>query len=138
MTEYRRLRVLVADDMADFRMLLRVVLEQDGRFEVVGEARDGREAVKMTADEHPDVILLDLAMPVMDGLQAIPEIHEVSPETKIIVLSGFADDQMAQQALSLDASAFIEKGDELTVITTTVADVCGGGGGSAAAPRNTP
>jgi chemotaxis response regulator CheB len=65
-------RVLIADDTADFRMLLRMALQRDALFEIVGEASDGSIAVDMAGDVDPDLVLLDLAMPVMDGLQALP------------------------------------------------------------------
>jgi YesN/AraC family two-component response regulator len=119
-----RLRVVIADDAADFRFLLRMVLDGDDRFDVVGEAGDGREAVRITSEHQPHVVLLDLAMPVMDGLQAIPEIHRLSPETHIVVLSGFEEAHMGSRALSLKAAAYIEKGHAHSVVADTLIDVC--------------
>lgn len=104
------LRVLLADDTRDIRMLLRLRLENDGRFEVVGEAADGREAIKVANETQPDAIVLDLAMPVMDGLQALPEIRRCLPNARIIVLSGFNASEMADEALSLGADGYLEKG----------------------------
>ena len=104
------LRVLIADDTPDIRMLLRTTLEADGRFEVVGEAADGGQAIEVAGATLPDVVVLDLAMPVMDGLQAIGPILETSPESKIVILSGFNSAEMAPEALDRGAHAYLEKG----------------------------
>jgi YesN/AraC family two-component response regulator len=104
------LRVLLADDAAEIRQLLRLTLELDGRFEVVGEAEDGAQAIAMTSSQRPDVVILDVSMPIMDGLQAIPEISRTSPATKIIVLSSHEDDT-SDAALSLGADAYLVKGE---------------------------
>src|SRR5438552_17978652 len=95
----RRLRIVLADDTWELRALLRVTLELDGRFEIVAEAGDGSEAVAAVAAARPDAIVLDLAMPVMDGLEAIRELRGQVPETKILVLSGFDAASGAQPAL---------------------------------------
>ncbi len=118
-----RLRVVLADDTAEYRLLLRIILEQDGRFEVVGEAADGAEAVRLTTEERPDVLVLDLAMPVMDGLQAIPGVRAGSPDTAIVVLSGFARGRLDCQALAGGAHAYVEKGEAFSVIVSTLLDV---------------
>ena len=118
-----RLRVVLADDTAEYRLLLRITLEEDGRFEVVGEAADGAEAVRVTTAERPDVLVLDLSMPVMDGLQAIPGIRTGSPETVIVVLSGFARGQLDRQALARGATAYVEKGEAFSVIVSTLLEV---------------
>ena len=118
-----RLRVVLADDTAEFRLLLRIILEQDGRFEVVAEAADGAEAVRVTTAEQPDALVLDLAMPVMDGLQAIPEVRSASPATAIVVLSGFARGRLDRDALARGASAYVEKGEAFSIIVSTLLDV---------------
>jgi DNA-binding NarL/FixJ family response regulator len=117
------LRVVLADDTPEYRQLLRIILEQDGRFEVVGEAADGQEAVRVTRQELPDAIVLDLAMPVMDGLQAIPLLLSCSPETTIVVLSGFARGQLDREALALGAKAYVEKGEAFSKIIATLLDL---------------
>jgi DNA-binding NarL/FixJ family response regulator len=117
------MRVVLADDTPEYRQLLRMILEQDGRFDVAGEAADGAEAVRVTALERPDAIVLDLAMPVMDGLQAIPELLSCSPETTIVVLSGFARGQLDREALALGASAYVEKGEAFSKIIATLLQV---------------
>lgn len=123
MTETDLLRVVLADDTPEYRQLLRIILEQDGRFEVVGEAADGEEAVRVTGEELPDAIVLDLAMPVMDGLQAIPALLACSPETTIVVLSGFARGQLDREALKLGASGYVEKGEAFSKIIATLLDL---------------
>ncbi|HJR44817.1 MAG TPA: response regulator [Actinomycetota bacterium] len=112
-------RVVIADDTPDIRMLLRWSLEPDDRFEIVGEAANGVEAVDLISTQEVDAILLDLAMPVMDGLQAIPRIKDASPSTRIVVLSGFDEESMAGEAMSRGADAYLEKG----VAVKEIADV---------------
>lgn len=119
-----RIRVVLADDTAEIRKLLRLTLEIDGRFQVLEEAENGETAVAITADTRPDAIVLDLAMPVKDGLQAIPEIRERSPRTKILVLSGFDADQMSAEALSRGADAYIEKGGDLDDLADALVNLC--------------
>jgi DNA-binding NarL/FixJ family response regulator len=82
----------------------------DGRFDVVGEAANGQEAVDLVTAELPDAIFLDLMMPVLDGLHAIPKIRTQSPETKIIVLSVAAAHPSSSDALDMGATAMIQKG----------------------------
>ena len=118
-----RLRVVLADDTAEYRLLLRIILQQDNRFDVVGEAADGEEAVRVTAELRPNVLVLDLAMPVMDGLQAIPEVRAASPETAIVVLSGFARGRLDRDALARGASAYVEKGEAFSIIVPTLLEV---------------
>ena len=80
-----KVRVLVADDEPEMRMLYRIGLEQDGRFDVVGEAQDGIDAVRMARDLRPDAVLLDMVMPGMDGLEATRRIHAAGLPTRVLV-----------------------------------------------------
>jgi DNA-binding NarL/FixJ family response regulator len=106
----RRLRVLVVDDTEDFRVLMRVVLERTGDFEVVAEAQDGEQGLEMASVVAPDVVLLDIAMPVMDGLQALPQIRGLCPDAAVVMLSGFGASKMRMQAVALGADGYLEKG----------------------------
>jgi DNA-binding NarL/FixJ family response regulator len=118
------LRIVLVDDTPEILFLLRVGLEVDGRFEVVGEAANGRQAVSVASTQQPDAILLDLAMPIMDGLEAIPKILEASPDTKIVILTAFDAGQMLEDAMARGAHAYIEKGGEVEDIAEKIAAVC--------------
>ncbi|WP_436794176.1 PAS domain S-box protein [Actinospongicola halichondriae] len=120
------IRIVLADDTYDIRLLLRVSLGSMPEFEIVGEAENGQEAIDVTEQHAPDVILLDLAMPVLDGLQAIPEIRRVSPATKIIVLSGYASAQVEAEALALGAVAYVEKGCPTEELADRIHALCPG------------
>ena len=103
-------RVLVVDDNDDVRRLLTIQLETVGVYDVVGEAADGRQAVERATELQPDVVVLDLAMPVMDGLEALPLIKAAVPDVKVIVLSGFDEGPMRDRAIRAGASRYVEKG----------------------------
>jgi DNA-binding NarL/FixJ family response regulator len=118
-------RVLLADDTAGIRFLLRIALETAGGFTIVGEATDGAQAIELAGLHQPDVILLDMGMPVMDGLQAIPEIIGRAPNSKIVVLSGFSADRLAEGALSLGAAAYIEKGIDANDLASRLLEIVG-------------
>lgn len=117
-------RVVLADDTPDIRLLLRLALERTGNFEVVGEARDGLEALEVVANLRPDAVVLDLAMPKMDGLEALPGIRERSPATKVLVLSGFQASQMRAETHRKGAHAYLEKGTPTSEIIAALADLC--------------
>ena len=105
-----RYSTLLADDVSELRKLLRQVLEWSERFDVVAEAENGLEAVELAELHKPDLVLLDISMPVLDGMGALPRLTEVSPDTKIVILSGFEAGPLKGPALAGGASAFIEKG----------------------------
>lgn len=125
MTSTAAATVLLADDTPDIRALLRLVLSRQDDFEVVAEAADGSEAIEQAQRHRPDVVLLDLAMPVMDGLEAIPGVRAAAPHSKIVVLSGFNADQMADEALRAGADAYIEKGTPPLRLVTELRRICG-------------
>jgi YesN/AraC family two-component response regulator len=114
------IRVVIADDVEALRVLLRTQLELDDAFEVVGEAANGRAAIEVVEKTQPDCILLDLAMPVMDGLQAIPEIRRVDPAVTIVVLSGFEAAALAPAAFDAGADHYLEKSVTLTMVAETL------------------
>ena len=102
------MRLLIADDHTLFRESLRNLLEVHG-LEVLGEARNGREAVELAISMQPDVVLLDLSMPEMSGLEAIPRLREARPQTKIVVLTASTDDEDLFEALRLGANGYLLK-----------------------------
>ena len=103
-------RVVVVDDTADVRMALRAVLTAAPDFTVVGEAGDGAEALRVVAEVQPDLVLLDLSMPVMDGLTALRYLRADHPQVKVVVLSGYGHDQAGAEAVAAGAAAYVEKG----------------------------
>lgn len=117
----RRVRVLIADDSPDFRQMLRRRLDRDDRFTVVAEAANGREAVDLTVEHRPDVSVVDLGMPVMDGLDAIRHIRERSPDVKVVVLTGWEPEVGAGDAIDEGALAYLEKGTAVSQILTVLA-----------------
>ncbi|MFI6737368.1 response regulator [Nonomuraea sp. NPDC050451] len=106
------IRVLVADDQALVRAGVRMLLQATGDMEVVGEAVDGAEAVRLAERHLPDVILMDLRMPRVDGLEAIKRVLAARPGARIVVLTTFADDANVYAALRAGAVGFLVKDDE--------------------------
>jgi DNA-binding NarL/FixJ family response regulator len=109
-TECPPISVFLVDDVSEMRELIRVGLEQDPGFEIVGEASDGRSAVDGVAATQPAAVLLDLSMPDMNGLEAILEIRSANEDVAIIVLSGFSADRMGPPSLERGADGYVEKG----------------------------
>ncbi|MBI2242884.1 MAG: PAS domain S-box protein [Nocardioides sp.] len=101
--------IVIVDDAADVRTLVRSRLGLSGRLEVVGEGSTGVEAVDAARRHRPDLLLLDVSMPEMDGLVALPLILDVSPGTRVAMYSGFSEDGLAHRAVALGAAAFLEK-----------------------------
>jgi DNA-binding NarL/FixJ family response regulator len=105
------IRVVLVDDSEDLRCVVRMALERELDFVVVAEAADGQEAVSTVAAHKPHLVLLDIAMPVMDGLQALTLIREESPGSIVVMLSAFtASTGAIERALSLGAHGYIQKG----------------------------
>jgi len=107
MTE--RIRILTADDHAVVRHGLRALIATEPDLELVGEATDGVEAVQLAASLHPDVILLDMAMPRKTGLEAIYDIKRDDPQARILVLTSFAEDDQIFPAIKAGATGYLLK-----------------------------
>jgi DNA-binding NarL/FixJ family response regulator len=122
----RPIRIVLADDNGEIRSLLRTWLEIEGRFEITGEVETGEQLIDMVVESRPDEVVVDLAMPVVDGLAAITEIRRVSPETKILVLSAFASPTIRRKAFALGAHAVMTKGVPLQDVETTLLNLTRG------------
>ena len=122
----RPCRVVICDDQQGFRHVLSVMLGLETGLDVVGEAENGREAIDLVGELRPDVLLLDIAMPVMDGLDALPHVREASPETAVLMLSGLTSDTVRRRALAAGARLFLEKGTDVDVLAQQIRDACAG------------
>lgn len=116
----RPTKVVVVDDTPQIRVLVRLMLETAG-FEVVGEGSDGAEGIALVEALEPDVVLLDISMPVMDGLHAIPLMRGASPQTAIVVLTGF-DGLPVEEALTQGAVAAVQKTSDLETLPQAIRD----------------
>ncbi|MFD8557619.1 response regulator [Streptosporangium canum] len=103
------IRVLLADDEAMIRAGVRAILAVDPEIEVVAEAGDGREAIDLVLSHRPDVVLLDIRMPRMDGLSAVAELRRVAPGTAVVMLTTFGEDDYIARALGEGAGGFLLK-----------------------------
>jgi len=119
-TEREPISVFLVDDVPEMRELVKYGMEDDPAFEVVGEAGDGRGAIAGVAEMQPAAVLLDLSMPDMNGLEAILEIRQNSPDLAIIVLSGFTADRMAPPTLERGADCYVEKGTPMAEMRETI------------------
>ena len=105
----KKIKIVIADDHTIFRQGLRMLLAQEDDMEVVGEAADGIEALDLVRKCNPDIVLLDIAMPHMDGVKVAGKIKKTLPQTKIIVLTSYSDDQFLFEFLKLGVSGFVLK-----------------------------
>jgi DNA-binding NarL/FixJ family response regulator len=102
-------RVLIADDHRLFAEALEAILATDDRIEIVGHARDGREALALYESVHPDIVLMDIAMPVMDGLEATRKIREIDPDACILMLTGSNAREDVDRARRAGAAGYVTK-----------------------------
>jgi DNA-binding NarL/FixJ family response regulator len=104
------LSVVLVDDSEDLLLLVRGALERTGKFRVVAQAGDGEQGVAAVRGAQPDLVLLDIAMPVMDGLQALPLILEACPSAVVVMVSAFDDSSgMPQRAMAMGAHGYVHK-----------------------------
>ena len=109
MVEAGKVSVVLVDDSVDVRTLVRMRLESSGLFDVKGEAADGEQAIALVLRHEPALVLLDVSMPNMDGLETLPSILAVRPETAVVMFSGFGGTHLATEIRELGAIDFIEK-----------------------------
>lgn len=118
------LRVLLVDDDVEVRDLLEVVLEGDVRFAVVAQAADGAEALELAVRHRPDVVVLDLMMPGVDGFNALPRLRRTLPGARIVVVSAFPDPYTLLDAVKLGADGYIDKSRVWSELVPTLAGLC--------------
>jgi DNA-binding NarL/FixJ family response regulator len=120
--------VLLADDHAVLRQGLVSLLKAHGRFTVLGEARNGRETVQLAQALRPDIIVMDIAMPGLNGLEATRQILAANPAAKIVVLSAHSEESHIERLIAAGVVGFLEKEISADLFTRALIDVAGGGG----------
>src|SRR5713101_7514289 len=120
------IRVVLADDHALIRQGLKVLLEREG-FQVVGEASDGQEVVRLLPSLHPDVAVLDISMPLLNGVDAARELQKASPTTRNILLTRHDEDQYVTEALRAGVKGYVLKSQAATDLVHAIREVCRGG-----------
>lgn len=118
--------ILLADDIESVRKGLRARLGDGYDWQVCGEAANGREAVAKVAELHPDLVILDLSMPVMNGLEAAREIRRIAPATKIIIFSMHSSEGLAGEAVKAGADTYIPKASSFGELERTIATLLEG------------
>jgi DNA-binding NarL/FixJ family response regulator len=121
----RKLRVLIADDHRMFAEALGAILATDGRIKVVGQAGDGRAAIELAQKRRADVVLMDIAMPVMDGIEATRTIREELPDTAVVVVTGSAATRDVSRARAAGAAGFVTKDQIAGDLVRAILDAAG-------------
>jgi len=114
------IRLLIADDHLIIRQGLRLILETEDDLEIVAEANDGAEALKMCAERNPDVVLMDLRMPGMDGLTAIEKLRMQQPEIAVVILTTFNEDELMLRGLQAGARGYLLKDTDRVALFDTI------------------
>jgi DNA-binding NarL/FixJ family response regulator len=120
-------RTVLCDDVREFRLLLRLELEAGDDIKVVGEAADGEEAVRTIEALRPDVAIVDLVMPGLDGLEVVRRIRRTLPSVRLLVLSGLHASVMGEAAVQHGADRYLEKGDPLPTLRSAVLELADAG-----------
>jgi two-component system NarL family response regulator len=119
-----KMRVLLADDHQMFRQALRFILDRDPNIEVIGEAADGQEAITLARQIEPDVVCMDISMPVMDGMEATRRLFAASPSIRIIGLSAHSDQYYVMEMMDAGASGYVSKSEPADEIMRAIHTVC--------------
>ena len=126
MSAGERIRVMIVDDHTVVRVGLKKILEQSGEFEVVGQAADGDEAVRVAADVSPDVVVMDVMMPKKNGVEACREIMESAPATRVLMLTSSTEDAVVE-AVAAGATGYLQKETGREQLLSAVRNVARGG-----------
>ena len=119
-------RILLADDHSVVRQGVRIMLEREG-FEIIGEAADGMEAVRLAEKTQPDVAIVDLSMPVMNGITAVGQIRKLSPRTKVVLLTMYTDEHHILEALRAGVKACVTKTQAVEHLIAAIKEISAGG-----------
>ena len=122
----KQIKVLLAEDNTIFRKSLKLLIESDGDIKVVGEAKNGLEAVQMAKSLRPEVIVMDIAMPLLNGLEATGQIMQTSPAPRILILSAHPDPEYIKRAVLLGASGYLIKQSSTQVLADAIREVLKG------------
>ena len=117
---------MIVDDHSILRVGLAQVLEQSGEFEVVGQAADGEEAVRVAAEVYPEVVVMDVMMPKKDGVEACREIMEAAPETRVVMLTASTEENAVVEAVAAGATGYLQKETDRERLLSAVRDVASG------------
>ncbi len=118
--------VLLAEDHQIVREGLRALLEHERDIKVVGEAETGRRAVQMTRELHPNVVVMDIAMPLLNGLEATRQIRKSCPDTKVLILSAHSDEAYVERVAAIGATGFLFKQTSSAILAKAIREVQGG------------
>ncbi len=122
----KQITVLLAEDHAGFRKSLKLLIESDGDIEVIGEAKNGCEAVRLSMGLRPEAIIMDIAMPFLNGLEATRQILKAFPAAKVLILSAHPDPEYLQQAVIFGASGYLIKQSSTPALAEAVREVVKG------------
>jgi DNA-binding NarL/FixJ family response regulator len=126
MTPSKPITVLLAEDHAIVRQGLSMLLSAEAGLTIIGQAQNGQEAVVMAAELQPDVILMDIAMPVLNGLEATRQILTANPSAKVVILSAHNDDVYVERMIEAGVAGFIEKQTSAEILTKAIFEVARG------------
>jgi len=116
----KRISVLLAEDHTVVRQGLRLLIEAEGDLEVIGQAKTGREAIRLTRELRPDVIVMDIAMPLLNGLQATRQILEAFPKSKVLILSAHSDPAYVEQVVKSGAKGYLIKQSSAEILAAAI------------------
>ena len=122
----QKITILLAEDHDVVRQGLRTLLETESHCEIVGQASTGRAAVELAATLNPDVILMDIAMPELNGLAATQQILAHNPRARVLILSAYSDDEYVERSTAVGAVGFLEKQTSAAILTTAIHEVAAG------------